>query len=404
MAISVRRPLPGAPRRPPRAGARRIRLCLLCDELPIGGAEALTAEVLGRLDRDAFEPRILCLRRPGPLGADLPGRGVPLEVLGRRSRYDLRTAPQLVRRLGRGRVDVVLTISQWAPVFFSRLVGRVPGGPATVLALHSFCDAGDPDGRLPRWMVESMWLTDCVVMLGDAQRRSLEAELGLGRLPWRRARVALVPNGIALGAPPGPRDRLEARRRLALGQDDLAVGVVARLWPVKGVDVLLHALALLAPRLPRLRCLVFGDGPEAPRLERLAAGLGVAGRLTFAGHRTDVRELLPALDVACLPSLSEAYPLAAMEAMAAAVPVVASACGGLPELVSSGRDGLLVPPGDARALAAAIAGLLADPALRGRMGAAGRTRAERAFGVERTVAGYEALIRGLARRNGARTA
>jgi glycosyltransferase involved in cell wall biosynthesis len=162
--------------------------------------------------------------------------------------------------------------------------------------------------------------------------------------------------------------------------------------------VLLRALAELAPAEPRLRAVAVGFGELEHELPRLAAELGISDRVTFTGRRRDVRRLLPAFDLKCLPSRREAYPLAVMEAMAAGLPVVACDQGGVPELVSDGEHGLLFRSGDHLALAASLRRLLVDAPLRARMGAAARRRAEREFDIRLTVARYEALFRALAGR------
>ena len=362
-----------------------------------GGAEVLTLEVLSRLDRGAFRAEVLCLREPGTLGGEVAERGVPLEVLGRHGRYDPTTLPRLVRRFAHEGPDVVLTMTEHAPVFFGRLAARLARRPATVVAVHVFGE----EERLPRWMMGTMFLSDALVLIAPAQGRILEQEQGLGRRPWRRAPLAYIRNGIPVGPPPGPDARARGRRLLGLGDSDLVVGTVAGFRPVKGHDVLLRAAAELATCTPRLRIVLVGFGPLEEALVRLAGELGLADRVVFAGRRRDVHDILPAFDLKCLPSRLEAYPLAVMEAMAAGLPVVACDRGGLPEMVSDGEEGLLFRAGDHLALAACLRRLLCDPALRARMGAAARRRAEREFDIRTTVVRYEALFRTLAARGSA---
>jgi glycosyltransferase involved in cell wall biosynthesis len=177
------------------------------------------------------------------------------------------------------------------------------------------------------------------------------------------------------------------------GQQLLFVG---RLAAVKGVPLLLEAMAALAPRFPALRLSLIGDGPERAALEAQARALGLAERVAFHGYRsqTEVAEALPEADVFVLPSFAEGLPVVLMEALAAQVPVVTTQIAGVPELVQEGVSGRLVPPGDAAALAEAIAALLADPEARRRMGAAGRARVQEEFDMRREAARLSSLFCG----------
>ncbi|MGY1985333.1 glycosyltransferase family 4 protein [Blastococcus sp. SYSU DS0669] len=185
-------------------------------------------------------------------------------------------------------------------------------------------------------------------------------------------RLVTVPNGIAPRGPaPG---RAAARRALGLRPDHMVVMNVGRLLVQKGQRHLVAAMPALAARFPCLAVVIVGGGYLADALARQAAELGVADFLHLPGHRTDARMLLDAADVFILPSRQEGMPLAALEAMDAALPVVATDVIGTAEVVVSGVTGTLVPPEDPPALAEAIAELLADPALRQRYAQAGRRR------------------------------
>jgi glycosyltransferase involved in cell wall biosynthesis len=189
----------------------------------------------------------------------------------------------------------------------------------------------------------------------------------------RADRIRVVPSGIdvqRLGVPAEARERV--RREWGLAAHQVAVVVPAVLEHRKGHAVLLAAARSGAARTPDLRYVFCGAGSEAAALEAMAADLG--GVVRFAGFRRDVPACLAAADIVALPSLHEGLGVAALEAMAASKPVVASRVGGLGEVVIDGETGLLVPPGEPEALAAALERLAADPGLRARLAAAGRTR------------------------------
>jgi protein-tyrosine-phosphatase len=154
---------------------------------------------------------------------------------------------------------------------------------------------------------------------------------------------------------------------------------VGRLSPVKGHSSLLRAARLVLHEQPRAKFLIVGDGPLSAELRALAVELRIDGACLFAGHRTDVHDLLSAIDVFVLPSLSEGIPMALLEAMALGTPVVATAVGGIPEVIRHRVNGLLVYSGDERALADACVALTVDRDLAARLVANGRRTVEQAF-------------------------
>jgi glycosyltransferase involved in cell wall biosynthesis len=170
---------------------------------------------------------------------------------------------------------------------------------------------------------------------------------------------------------------------------------VARLSPEKDIESLLKATALAAREDADLRLEVAGDGPCMAELRRAAAGFGIDGRVRFLGEVRDVPALLARAGLFVLPSRTEGVSLTLLEAMASGLAVVATRVGGTPEVVAHGETGLLVPPGDPAALAAAVLRLRRDAFERERMGRAGRLRVERRFDVRRMTAAYERLYLGL---------
>jgi glycosyltransferase involved in cell wall biosynthesis len=210
-------------------------------------------------------------------------------------------------------------------------------------------------------------------------------------------RIRSIPSGVdPPERPAGDEERRAAREALGADAEQIVVSILAALERRKGHDVLLRALAGDAVP-PRVVCRIAGEGRERESLEGLARELGLAARVRFLGERRDVGEILAASDVAVLPSRAEGLGVAILEAMAHALPVVASRVGGIPEAVLEGETGLLVPPEDPDALGAALARLAGDAALRRRMGAAGRARVLAGFTLRRSAERYEALYREIAR-------
>ncbi len=215
------------------------------------------------------------------------------------------------------------------------------------------------------------------------------------------SRVVVIHNGVPLQRFRPGAAGAAARRDLGVGPDEVGVGIVGNLSPVKRHEVFLAAVAILAPALPRVRFLVVGGevfpenrGREAA-LRGAARRCGVDGRVAFLGERQDMPAIMDALDVVVSACDAEACSRAILEAMASGTPVVGADAGGNPELIADGETGLLFPPGRAEALAAALRRVIEDAPLRRRMGEAARARAEASFSIERQVRQIEALYAGL---------
>lgn len=351
-----------------------VRL-LVVNPSPIrGGAEALLEELAWHADPARLVVTVACLS-PGPFPASLEAGGARVvSIDAQRLRNPLAYA-RTVRRLARlaREHDAVLG---W------QVKGNYYATPAARLARRpcAWWDHGIRPGRgESRYFVDNrlpaVFRADRTIVSSQAAARS------------HRAATVIYP-GVRLDAiRSGPQARSEARALLDLGDGPL-VGVVGRLQPWKGQHLLIEAAPSILDTRPDARFVVVGDalgGFSAGypgELRALAERLGVADRVHVLGHRDDVVKLLPAFDVATTPSFDEPFGIVTIEAMAAGVPVVGTASGGTPEILSDGA-GLLVPPGDSLALGRAIAGLLADPGRAASIGDAGRRRARETFSIDR---------------------
>ena len=209
----------------------------------------------------------------------------------------------------------------------------------------------------------------------------------------------MIPSGVDTERfAPTAVDRAAAKRALGLPEGAPAIGTVGRLEARKGTRTLIEALARLDGAIGDAHLVVAGDGPLREELAGLAARLGVADRVRLLGNRDDVRDVLAALDVFALPSLTEGMSNALLEAMAMALPLVATAVGGNPEVVTDAEHGLLVPPGDPEPLARAIGRLLANREDGARMGAAARRRVEERYGARAMVRELEGVYAAVAAR------
>lgn len=368
----------------------RLSVLHVIPELPVGGAETLVFQMARGLDRARFAPAVAVLGALGPMGAEMRAAGlevVALERFGRPFRL-ARLLPALAALMRERRVRIVHTHLYHAN-YYGRLAALLAPVPVRVASVHNLYDRVKPHRRWAnRWLGERTQ----VVLAGSARVR---ADI----LRWDgipAARVRVLPYGIDLAPYGEPRDRGGARAALGLPSGAPVIGTVGRLEPQKGHDLLLEAFARLRRERPEARLLLVGDGRERAALEGLAARLGVAEGVRFLGTRRDLPALLPALDAFAFPSRWEGTPLALIAAMAAGVPVVATPVGGVPTVVEEGRTGRLVPVEDVPALAAALGGLLDDPAASRSLAERGRAHVLAHCSVEAMVGELEALYLELA--------
>jgi glycosyltransferase involved in cell wall biosynthesis len=339
--------------------------------LEIGGQEKLLVEFARHVTRARFDLEFVSIGSRGVLADDIETLGWPVAALG----VPTGLRPSLIAKLAwlfrRGRPEVVHTHDQRA-LFYA--------GPATWLArvpmvVHT--RHGRDIHATPRQTAILRRLSSLVDRFVCVSREVCELSQQQG---ISGSRVRTILNGIDLG-----------RFGFAGPNSAGPVVTVARLSPEKDVANLIRATAVAANVVPDLRVEVAGDGPCLDDLKRLAAELGIVGRVTFLGEVGDVRALLARARMLVLPSRSEGIPLTVLEAMACGLPVVATRVGGLPEVVEQEVTGLLVPPADPSALSDAIVAIWNDRETGDQMGRAARQRAIQRFDVHRMVAQYEAL-------------
>ncbi|MBI4577502.1 MAG: glycosyltransferase [Planctomycetes bacterium] len=370
--------------------AGRLRVVHVIEDLALGGGERALVRVLGSVDPGRFETRVICLRAEGALAAELRDTGVPVEVLGKGPGLDPASVLRLARRLRALRPDVVHT-----HMFTANATGRAAAFLAGVGAVVATEQSVDTWKDLPRRAVDRLLArgTRRVVCVGQAVLAFYRDRVGVAG-----ARLQVIPNpvDVAAFARVSPEEGARVRVELGLAPRSPVAGFVGRLVEAKDPLGFVEAVARVNGAVPGLTALVVGEGPLRGRAEGLARELGVADRVRFLGERRDVARVLSALDCLVLSSRREGLPLVALEARAAGRPVVATDVGGVSEVVEDGRNGRLVPAGDAAALARALTEVLADPALARSMGRAGAAGLER-YEVAQVAREHEALWREVAR-------
>ncbi|MEO8088805.1 MAG: glycosyltransferase [Gemmatimonadales bacterium] len=336
----------------------------MTDKLGYAGATLHGAGRLVVAWSEAFDPSrvkiVACaLRDPGRLYEGFERAGVPITFLGVR-RYDPSAILRLIRLIRAHQIDV-LHLQEFGASTFGRIAGLLTRRPTIV---HVHAEYGDSAvGGYPLLVRAVDHLLSALTTRVVAVSHSV-ADYCVGQMGFRRSQVVVIHNPLTREMPPADETSLAPLRRLyGLPPDAVVVGTVTRFHPVKGTTFLLEAFARVLHAVPNSYLLIVGDGPERAALEAQARSLGIERRAVFAGFRDDIEEHLRLFRVAVIPSLHEGLPLAGVEALSAGVPLVASRVGGLPELVSEGRTGFLVEPGNATAIADAVIRILQDPEL-----------------------------------------
>jgi glycosyltransferase involved in cell wall biosynthesis len=344
-----------------------------------GGTERQMIELIRRLDRRRFAVKVGCFHREGAwlrrVAEVADVSAFPIRGLARPATVG--QAAAFARWCRRHHIQVVQACDLYANVF--ALPAAALAGVAVRVGSRRELNPDKSPGQIALQR-HAYRCAHAIVANSSAGRTVLEHE----GVPGERIKIianGVIANGITV----------ERLARVPGVRPVRTILTVANLRREKAHEVLLRAAAILAPARPDLRFLIAGDGPRAAELRALADTLGLADRVEFLGHVEDVPALAGRADAFVLPSRSEAFPNAAMEAMAAGLPVVASAVGGLLDLIDHGRTGLLVPVDDAGALAAAIDQLAADPARAAQLGATAREDVIDRYSFDRMVRSFEGL-------------
>jgi glycosyltransferase involved in cell wall biosynthesis len=365
----------------------RTRVMYIAHSYEVGGAEDLVLNLARHLP-DRFEPMVCAIHDLGPIGHEIRAAGVPVTALGlnpglrrpwdvaRLRRYLRETQPQIVHTF-------LLTASLYGR--FAAMLARVP---IVIGTEHNIYHHKRRHHALAERLLMSG--TASVVVVAESVR-----DFYIRQIHANPAKVDVIHNAVDWAHLQTTMNRDETRRSLGVPLDVPLVAVIGRLSEQKGHAYLLEALAQTAA-LDRVHAVFAGDGDLRDSLQARASALGVSSRVHLVGVRRDVGNLLNAIDVFVLPSLWEGLPLALLLAMGAGVPVVATTVSGVPEVVESGRTGLLVAPGDAAELGQAISLLITEPTLRRRLSGAARVEVLPRFGVDdwidSVVALYDRLL------------
>lgn len=372
--------------RPDRFLPARLKILFLIDTLiDSGGAERVAIGLATHLPRDRFDVWICSTRDADPVAVEMvEDAGVKHLNIGRRSRWDLHRLAALIRLVRRERFDV-LHAHKFGSNFWGTVIGKACGVPVVLAHEHTWSYEGNPVRR---------WLDGRVI--GRLATRfiavsALDAERMVSIEHVSPSKVLMLPNGYM---PRVSSSGGNLRRELGIDAGTPLIAAIAVLRRQKAISVLLEAHSLVLDAMPEARLAIAGDGDDLPALQAQSRDLGMQHRVHFLGQRADVDAILRSSDLAAMSSDYEGTPVVAFECMANGTPLVATAVGGLPDVVEDGRTGLLVPRRNPQALADAILRLLGDPGLRASMGKAAAARLPE-FTIEASIARLSSLYESL---------
>ena len=357
----------------------QIKILHIINSLGIGGAEVQLINLIRNLDDSNFSSTVCCVASGGPLANELEKLGINVVVLGQKRKFDPRVLLPLYRFMKKEHVDIVHTHLSRANLW-GRIAARLAGVPVIITTEHGLnLWKNSIHITVNRILSE---FTDQIIAVSDAGKR-----IRIQRERIKPKKLVTIHNCVDLRLFDKASDfHNDVRQEFGIGLDEPIVGFVGRLLEVKGIRYLIESIVELKAAIPTVKLLIVGDGPLKGSLEDYAQKLELTDQVIFAGYRSDIPQVLNAMNVFVLPSLREDLPLSLIEAMAMRKPVVATNVGGNPEVVIDGETGILVPPKDATALAKAISRILLDEQLALRMGLSGRQRVENLFSADAVVA------------------
>lgn len=364
------------------------RVLHVITSIQVGGAEIHLLALAKGLQKDGWGCSVAYLKGRADLSAEYAAAGIPVHPLDLRPWLDVGTLRRLVRVIRQERPDIVHAHLFPAEVYATAAHLFARSRAKLVCTKHNDDDfLRRPHFRLLHFLMS--YRAERIIAISEHVRRYTVA-IGTAD-PTRVVTIPYGYDGVPIRA-----TRDEVRRELGFGKDTFLIGTVGRLAPQKGQWHLIEAMRTVVAAGENVALAIVGEGPLRESLQQQVVTAGLDRHVVFAGFRQDAPDLMRAFDVFALPSLWEGFGLVLLEAMAVARPIVASRVSAIPEVVEDGVTGLLVPPGDARALAEALLFLRRDAVRRERLGAAGAERLRREFALERvlerTAAVYRAVL------------
>ena len=354
---------------PRHSNVARIPICHIASGDRWAGAEIQIATLLRSLAKDEGLSLSVILLNEGRLAAEIRALGIALKVIAENQKGFLKIHHEGSRFL-RDRGVQILHSHRYKENLLAVLLSRRCRIPVVVRTQHGLLEPHQGLRRLKQgsihlvdWLI-ARWATDCVISVSGDMTRDLRRHID-------PRKIVTIPNGVDTERVRSTLTSGEAKEKLGIERDCPVLGTAGRLEPIKRLDLFLRAAELISLEQPAARFVIAGNGSEEARLKNLARTLAIQDRVLFLGHRSDIADVLRALDVLVLCSDHEGLPMILLEALSLGVPVVARRVGGIPEVLQDGVNGVLVDSPHPAALAARCLEVLADESSRLRFAQAG---------------------------------
>lgn len=367
---------------------KKINVAYLVYSLAPGGLENVVVSLANKLDLECFNP-IICCFKPNGILKERVKSGIEVIEINKRGGQDF-GLPLRLKKIFEDREIHVVHTHNWGTCCEGILGAKLASVPVIIHQEHgTFIElVGSKKRRLLGQRIALSYVDQVIAISEDLKKKMVKA------LKISPQKIKVIINGVDIQKfSPSIERRQEKRAELGIGNNELIIGMVGRLEPVKNHKMFLSAMPELLKRFPTIRAILVGDGILKAELISIATELGIKDKILFLGVRNDIAELLSAMDLFVLPSLTEGICIAILEAMACELPVVVTAVGGNPEIVFHEKTGLLVSTKDVEGLVSAIETMLADKEKRKEYGKKAREMVEERFSLQRMVNEQESLYK-----------
>jgi glycosyltransferase involved in cell wall biosynthesis len=358
--------------------------------LDIGGIETLVLEMCRKLDGTKYQPSVCSFQKNGTLQKEFERAGIPVHVVEKTDGIRLSFVPRLIKLFKMISPDIIHVHGNPGNWMYTAIAARLCRIPVIYTQHLIFRDRNPFWDRTGERLLSK--ITNRIVTVSECLADYMVKQEGVAP-----GKITVIRNGIDYTVFEKTVDVGKKRAELGLSDSDIVAGIIARLFPAKDHATLIDAFKIVVRKVPSAKLLIVGDGPLRNELEEKVRSLGLTANIRFLGNRRDIPELLKSFDIFVLSSILEGLPIALLEAMASRVPVVSTDVDGNGEVVTQGETGIIVPPRDPGALAAAITELLTDRAKAKQMGENGIHRIHSHFTFEKMIGEYVALYDTLVR-------